>query len=59
MTLTSNGQLSNLRFRLSEALSLDVSYDIMVSDDLNHRTDDSVVNNEYNILPCVFNSNFN
>jgi hypothetical protein len=45
-TSTSQQQLLNLRLRLSQALSLDVSANLTISDDLNQQTNDSSVSNE-------------
>jgi hypothetical protein len=58
MTLTSQQQLLNLRIKLSQAFSSDVSGNLTISDDLNHQTDDSAVSNEYCILHSKMNSNF-
>jgi hypothetical protein len=59
MNLTSHQQVLDLKLRLSEALSLDGSSDLTVSDALEYGNDDTAVSNAYYILPCVIHSNFN
>jgi len=62
MTLTSHQQLLNLRLRLSQAISSDLSDNLTTSEGLNHQTDDSAVtqpvSNVYYILHSKINSNF-